>query len=178
MSTASNGEEWPRMGEIVEAFEAALARDGAAALAEFAPRPDHPDRLRILCELVRVDLEHQWQSGQPPRLEHYRDLFPAVFEDPELVRAMAFEEFRLRQQAGQLPAPSEYAGRFGLKGRDWPVAPHSQQENPPGRDDSDRPEDRALGMERAAAAYRAYRRDGVEQDVKLDLYFSSAPCPP
>jgi eukaryotic-like serine/threonine-protein kinase len=178
MKRASNGQEWPRMGEIIEAFEAALARDGAAALADFVPRPDHPDRLKILCELVRVDLEHQWQSGQPPPLEHYRKLFPAVFEDPELLGAIAYEEFRLRQQAGEHPAPSEYAGRYGLEGCNWPVAADSPSEDRPGREDSDRLSDPADGMARAAAAYRAYRREGTEQDDKLDLYFSSWHAPP
>ena len=178
MSMAPNGQEWPRIGEIVEAYEAALARDGAAALTDFAPRPDHPERLLILCELVRVDLEHQWQSGQPPPLEYYRELFPAVFEDPELVRAMAYEEFRLRQQAGEHPAPSEYSGRFGLEGCEWPVAPGSPSEDRPSQEGSDLVSGPADGMARAAAAYRAYRREGIEEDIKLDLYFSSRHAPP
>ena len=97
----TNGGGWPSVGEVVEAYEAALARDGRADLADFAPPPDHPEQLPILCELVRVDLEHQWRRGHPPVLEGYRKLFPEVFEDPRILHAMAFEEFRLRQQAGR-----------------------------------------------------------------------------
>ena len=82
---------------------------------DFAPPLDHPDRLSILCELVRVDLEHGWERGRPRRLEEYRTLFPAVFEDADLVHAMAYEEYRLRLQAGEVPTPSEYLRRFGIE---------------------------------------------------------------
>src|SRR4051794_33162585 len=134
MSRDSTGREWPRVGAVVDAYEAALARDGAASLASFAPPPEHPERLEILCELVRVDLEHRWQGGRPPLLEDYRGLFPEVFEDPELLYAMAFEEYRLRQQAGEHPAPAEYRRRFGLEGRDWPVPADAPVELAPGRE--------------------------------------------
>src|SRR4051812_22635088 len=120
MTRSPNGREWPRVGTVVEAYEAALARDGEAVLADFAPHPEHPDRLAILCELIRVDLEHRWEFDQPPRLEDYREHFPGVFEDPQLLHAMAFEEYRLRQQAGERPTPEEYQRRFGLEGAVWP----------------------------------------------------------
>src|SRR4051794_6910966 len=115
MSNSLKGREWPRVGIVVEAYEAALARDGNAKLADFAPHPGHPERLAILCELIRVDLEHRWESGQPPRLEDYREHFPGVFEDPQLLQAMAYEEYRLRQQAGERPTPEEYRRRFGIE---------------------------------------------------------------
>ena len=91
------------VNEVVEAFEFALARDGRAELGDFAPTIEHPNRLAILCELVRVDLEHQWESGRAPRLEAYRDGIPDLFADPSIVRGMAFEEYRLRLAAGESP---------------------------------------------------------------------------
>ena len=60
------------VGVFVEAYESAQARDGRAELADFAPPPEHPERLAILCELVRVDLEYQWQRDHRRRLEQYR----------------------------------------------------------------------------------------------------------
>src|SRR3954454_15407458 len=111
-----NGRQWPGVGDFVEAYETAQERNGHADLTEFAPPPEHPDRLAILCELVRVDLEYDWDRDQARPLEHYRDLFPALFEDAALVHAMAFEEFRLRLQAGEHPTADEYQRRFGLGG--------------------------------------------------------------
>jgi hypothetical protein len=55
MNQASNGRRWPRLGEVVDTYEAALAVDGQAAISDFVPSADHPERLSILCELIRVD---------------------------------------------------------------------------------------------------------------------------
>ena len=78
MAIPPNGQHWPGLGEVVEAYEAALARGEAAEVVDFAPPPDHPERLAILCELVRVDLEHRWERGRPRRLEEYRALLPGA----------------------------------------------------------------------------------------------------
>ena len=69
---------WSVVGEYIEAYESALAADAEAEvdLAQFVPPVHHPDRLAILCELVRVDLEYQWEQGRQIQLEQYRDLFP------------------------------------------------------------------------------------------------------
>jgi eukaryotic-like serine/threonine-protein kinase len=109
---------------FVDAYEAAQARDGHAEPADFLPDPDDPLYPDVLCELIRVDLEYAWSRGQPRRLEAYRAEFPALFRDPDRLRLVAFEELRLRRQAGEDPCPSEYLRRFGVEGleRDPPGA--------------------------------------------------------
>jgi serine/threonine protein kinase/tetratricopeptide (TPR) repeat protein len=181
MNSALSGRRWLPIGAVVDAYEAALARDRSAALVDFAPPPDHPERLRIIAELIRVDLEHRWQSGIAPRLETYRGLFPAVFEDRELLHAMAYEEYRLRQQAGEQPTPAEYGRRYGLEGCEWPEPPEPPAAREPGHElpsDTHRVGDPSAGMERAASAYRAYRREGTEQGGDLELQFSMLGVPP
>ncbi|MCA1686884.1 MAG: hypothetical protein LC745_13125, partial [Planctomycetia bacterium] len=118
MAGSGNGRRWPDVNEFVEAYESAQARDGGAELDDFAPPPAHPERLAILCELVRVDLEYHWERGQSRLLEPYRDRFPDLFEVPGLVREMASEEFRLRLHAGEHPSPGDYQRRFGIQGGD------------------------------------------------------------
>src|SRR5437588_803662 len=106
----------------VAAFEEAHARAGAADVAAHLPPADHPLFLRVLCELVRVDLEFGWTHGRPTPLDGYRRRFPALFADPEATQAVAFEEYRLRRQAGERPAPAEYEARYGVDTSDWPAA--------------------------------------------------------
>ena len=121
-----SGRRWPPdVNEFVEAYESAQDRDGRADLTDFAPPPGHPERLPILCELVRVDLEYHWRRSQSRRLEYYRDLFPDLFEGPEFVRAMAYEEYRLRAQAGERPTQADYQRRFGIEDGRWPPSPLS-----------------------------------------------------
>jgi serine/threonine protein kinase len=174
MNDASNGRQWPRLGHVVEAYEAALANDGRAALTDFVPPPEHPDRLSILCELIRVDLEHRWERGELTRLEEYKQHYPSVFEDREFLYAMAYEEFRLRQQAGEQPTPAEYQRRFGLEVGDWPI-PGQPEAKSAGVVDTpsglNHPGEPGEGMARAASAYGVYRRSGTGQAEELELQF-------
>src|SRR5262249_31633838 len=84
---------------FVEAFEEAHARDGHADLARFLPPAGHPLRLGVLLELVCIDLEHGWVAGRPTPVGDYRRRFPELFEAPEAVRDVLFEDYRLRVQA-------------------------------------------------------------------------------
>ena len=80
------------------------------------PAPTTPSGSRSSASWSGWTWNTSWRRGQPRRLEHYRDRFPDLFVDPELVHAMAFEEYRLRLQAGERPTPADYRRRFGLEG--------------------------------------------------------------
>jgi serine/threonine protein kinase/tetratricopeptide (TPR) repeat protein len=182
MAIPPNGQHWPGLGEVVEEYEAALARGEAAEVVDFSPSPDHPQRLAILCELVRVDLEHRWERGRPRRLEEYRALFPAVFEDPDLAHAMAYEEYRLRRQGGEAPTPAEYLGRFGIEVRGWPESPagpsrSSDSERPSPAPGPTPPAEATTEMERAASAYQAFRQRGPGCPEELDFLLESFRVP-
>ncbi len=108
------------VGDFVEAYEAARLRDGYADIPAFLPHPDDPLYLPVLRELVRVELEYDWERAQPRQLEDYRISFPQLFADRESLQLITFEEYRLRFQAGEGPSPAEYEQRFGVDARFWP----------------------------------------------------------
>jgi serine/threonine protein kinase/Tfp pilus assembly protein PilF len=110
----------PKLEDFIEAYEATQARAGQADLAEFLPDRDHPLYEPVLRELVRVDLEYGWQRGRPRPLEEYQTRFPELFRQPDSLEAIAFEEYRLRRQAGEQPAPADYQQRFGVPTAGWP----------------------------------------------------------
>jgi eukaryotic-like serine/threonine-protein kinase len=121
MIGSPNGQRpWPSVDDVVEAYESARACSERVNIAEFLPGAGHPEYMAILCELIRVDLEYSWQDGRPNRLDHYRERFPELFGDSRCVQEIAFEEFRLRRQAGEDPSPLEYRRRFGAHTLDWP----------------------------------------------------------
>jgi eukaryotic-like serine/threonine-protein kinase len=115
MTGARGGFPGSGVDAFVDAYEEAQARDGRADLSAFLPDPDHPLYPAVLCELVRVDLEYGWTRGRPRRLEEYRSEYPALFRDPDRLRQVAYEEWRLRRQAGEVPPPGEYRRRFGIE---------------------------------------------------------------
>src|SRR5262249_46337613 len=91
----------------------------------------------------RVDLEYGWQHGRPRPLQEYQQRFPALFADPGCRGAVAFEEYRLRRQAGENTTPAEYREKFNMEVADWPVFAE--------------PEPKADGADAAYAAASAYR---------------------
>jgi Sigma-70, region 4 len=107
------------LDDFIRAYEATQAHAGQADMMAFLPTPDHPLYRDVLRELVRVDLEFGWQRGCPKRLEEYQRLFPELFRDSESVQEIAFEEYRLRLQAGENPVPVEYQQRFGISTANW-----------------------------------------------------------
>jgi serine/threonine protein kinase/tetratricopeptide (TPR) repeat protein len=186
MTGALSGQSWPGIDEIVDAYETARALGDPADLEVFLPPPDHPEYLAILCELIRVDLEHCWRDGCPHRLDHYRGRFPELFQHRRFVQEIAFEEFRLRRQAGEDPSPLEYRRRYGADTLDWPssfleslecesVEHNSAPDDllPPGGDI-------AGDVAKAATAYCEYRQGQIGDEAGLDAAFSSrgiAPAP-
>ncbi len=164
MDRRVSGLSWPDVHKYVEAYESAHARDGQASIDDHRPPQDHPRRLAILCELIRVELEYRWERGTPDPLEDYRRRFPEVFDDPDLVPALAFEEYRLRLQAGEAPTPSEYRQRFGVEGRDLPATPLAVFV--PG--DEARPvlEEESEPLREAAEVYRSSRRSSRDDLIE------------
>jgi tetratricopeptide (TPR) repeat protein len=100
--------------EFIERFERARGQTADADLAAFLPPPTDSRYAAVLRELVRVDLEFTWDHGARRRLEDYRARFPDLFDDPDGVRAVAWEECRLRRAAGERPTAAEYRSRFGI----------------------------------------------------------------
>src|SRR5262245_818977 len=104
----------------VEGFESALTHDPTTDLGRFLPARGHPLYLAVLTELIRVDMEHAWAAGRPRRASDYAARFPAVYENPELLNGIAFEEYRQRRSRGEAACPKEYRVIYGINTDDWP----------------------------------------------------------
>ena len=156
--------------EAVEAYESTRDRDGKADLEAFLPARSDPLYLAILCELVRVDLEYSYQEAKPNRLDDYERRFPDLFRDTKWVKEITYEEYRLRQQAGESPSVAEYRGRYGLYAFDWPAANLGiESEEAPEADSSFF--NPTGGMTHAALIYQTYRDDAA---TDLGSHFMSS----
>ncbi len=122
MPTVTDSELRRTAAHAVEAFESALASGRPARPDDFAPPPGDPARGVALVELIRVDLEYHWRAGRPVRLDDYRRQFPEAFTGPA-VQGLAFEEYRLRRDAGHDVRPAEYARAYGVDTRGWQLFP-------------------------------------------------------
>lgn len=108
--------------EQLDAFEAALARGepAAALLPSFLPAESAADYFPTLVELLRITLEHEVGQGQSPAIERYRPMFPELFAQPDRLEPLAFEEYRLRCNAGEVCDKQEFSRRFHVAVQEWP----------------------------------------------------------
>jgi len=114
-------------------------------------RPDPQDYLpddiaqrpAALRALLRADLVLGWRASEPRPIEWYRARYPEL--DDESLLALIYEEYCLREEAGESPQPAEYEARFpevarsfqevieihDLIGRAGDPSPRAQGENGP-----------------------------------------------
>ena len=119
------------LDDFVRAFEQAYSRDGHAEIATFLPPRDHPLYATVLCELIRLDLEFGWEQGCPKSLSEYQRNFPELERDRDALRAIAFEEDRVRRHAEESPSPNRSRLRHeGILGKGMVRLP---QEGAPGQ---------------------------------------------
>jgi hypothetical protein len=98
--------------DLIERFEAAQAANAQPELALFLPEPQNPLYRPVLVELIRVDLEYSWKRGTPKRLEDYVPLIAALADARDVLESIAFEEYRLRHQAGERPRLADLETRI------------------------------------------------------------------
>lgn len=116
---------------IVEAFERAwTASDQPPNVADFIPAAEHPDWQRIVTELLCLDLEFRHQDGasEVDLLEHYQGQFSELLENRDVLKELAFEDYRWQIQHGRNITRDDYAARFNIGTDHWPAPPTANEE--------------------------------------------------
>jgi hypothetical protein len=109
------------------------------------PSPESRLRLPALVEMVKIDLERQWQLGRRISLEEYLKLYPELGA-PETVSADLIQaEFKVRRQFG---TPSDQ-GQQSRKSTVPPGPAHSTPSvAPPASDSRELPKGKMFGRYR------------------------------
>ena len=89
-------------------------------LAEFLPPPTTPSTWRSSASWSASTSNIAGRMAAPTAWTTTASDSPSCFGDRRWVQEIAFEEFRLRRQAGEDPSPLEYRRRFGADTLDWP----------------------------------------------------------
>src|SRR5262249_17905570 len=110
------------MTDPVAAFEQLCAKGHAPDLAVFVQEfgPLSPS---VLAAVVRMDQRRRWKSGPggdptaidpvaPVAVEGYFKQFPELGSDTEIAIDLIFNEYMIRNQAGQKPEMDDYLRRF------------------------------------------------------------------
>ena len=105
---------------FIEAFEEAVTLHGAKLGPEYLPNEEHANRLEIITELIRTELDLSHTAKNPREIQEYRFFAEEVFRSPEHLAAILYEDFRLREAAGEEIEPSEYLDTYNLPKEYWP----------------------------------------------------------
>jgi serine/threonine protein kinase/tetratricopeptide (TPR) repeat protein len=101
----------PAIAFLLQRFEADWRSSSGPRPDPAAYLPDDPlQRRDALLALLRADLLQRWRTRDPCRIEWYRDRYPDL--DSESLVALLYEEYSLREEAGEAPDPTEYRARF------------------------------------------------------------------
>lgn len=111
-SSIASDSAWLRREEIVNRFETEWRATGNADLASFLPPSDDAERLAVLIELVKVDLECRWGRGEEARIESYLSRFPQLGSANDAPLELLVEELNARGRCQRLPDSAELQQRF------------------------------------------------------------------
>src|SRR5262245_44667564 len=103
------GEFWA-VAECVDAYEQE-SKGGFPPLRPYAERAQPVFRGAALAELVKVDLERRWSSGDRRRVEDYLKDYPELSSSDSLAEIVQ-QEYFLRSRGGENPSASELRSRF------------------------------------------------------------------
>jgi serine/threonine-protein kinase len=109
---------WLGHEELFRAFEAAWHGNAVPSLAAFLPAGNAGERLALLHELIKIDLEYRWRSGRRTLTEDYVASFPELSDSGRVPVELIRDEVRIRAACGQAPAWEELARRFPDHGDD------------------------------------------------------------
>lgn len=109
------------LDRFVAALETAYRNHTRVELSQLAPAGDHPLFHDIVRELVRVDIELRAERCHRIALDAYQSQFPTLFARRDDLEAVAYEDYRQRQLAGEHPEPEEYALRWSIDVSGWPT---------------------------------------------------------
>jgi predicted ATPase len=104
-------EEWSALKNAVRRFEQAWRQTPRPGIEDFLPA-DAPLRLRVLIELVHIDLELRLKAGESARVEEYLERYPELAGDGSLALELIAAERVLRRRREQGLSLDDYLERF------------------------------------------------------------------
>ena len=103
---------WAAVHSAVRDLEKAWQAQGRADLSSFAPPLGDRLRERVLIELIKVDQEYRWESGENKSLEGYLDEWPELAAKAAVVKELLAAECLTRAFSGSAPMAEELQSRF------------------------------------------------------------------
>src|SRR5215471_21489162 len=103
--------DWLALKDAIRRFESTHRQGCRPRIDDYLPR-DGPLRLRILVELVHIDLELRLKGGEAARVEEYLSRYPELAGDHAIAVELIAAELELRRRREPGLALEDYLQRF------------------------------------------------------------------
>ncbi|QDT04055.1 Serine/threonine-protein kinase PrkC [Rubripirellula lacrimiformis] len=103
----------------IDQFESNWTADGDFAVQTLLDRHRDEDRLAVLTELIRIDIDLRNENRVPFSLDSYTGLYPELLHHPHRMLAIAFEDFRSRRRCGLEIDVSRWGELPGIEHEPW-----------------------------------------------------------
>jgi WD40 repeat protein len=110
LGSTIGGAAWSGCESVIRRFEGAWRGRERPDIAAFL-EPASPHPVRLLVELVHIDMEFRLRASEEARVEEYTARFPGL-DAPEVVLDLLVAEFVLRKRHGRPARPEEYWLRY------------------------------------------------------------------
>jgi serine/threonine protein kinase/tetratricopeptide (TPR) repeat protein len=107
-----DGQDWEFVDQALRRLEESWGTKRDAKLSEFVPDASHRCRQLTLVELIKVDQEHRWKSGQKKRLEEYLEEWPELADKDDIKTELLESECMTRAILDDLLEREELQERF------------------------------------------------------------------
>jgi predicted ATPase len=105
-----SAEDWLVMKDAVKRFEDAWRQGLRPLIDDFLP--EEPLRVRVLIEIVHIDLELRLKAGEPARVEEYLARYPELADDRAVPLELIAMEHELRRRRERGLGLDDYLRRF------------------------------------------------------------------
>ena len=114
-----NTQPYPLETRLCE-FEKNWTINSFANVIDFLPDERNSNFINALTEFVRVDMELRFDAGNPCFAEEYLSQYPRLREFADTRSLLVFEEFRLRNIAGDYISANAIASHYDVSMANWP----------------------------------------------------------
>ncbi len=103
-----------KLHQILDRFDDAWNGTPPPCIEDYLAEADPAQRLPLLIELVRIDLERRLAAGGRVRLEenYPRNRFPELYAETSALVTLVKQEFAIRSSKEPNLMPAEYLERF------------------------------------------------------------------
>ena len=111
-NASSSDELYDLLIEAIDGLEQSWRSLDNAELAEYLPALQHPHRVRVLTELIKIDQEYRWKSDDQKPLEQYLKEWPELTEHRAVIVDLLRAECVTSERFGKRPRYPDIKRRF------------------------------------------------------------------